>query len=65
MKIFLVFFMRFYYEFKLRLMSVEEIFEFVKKRFNKVRVKDMDDLIYLFMEEVIKFIYDLVRGNFR
>ncbi|WP_324734753.1 AAA family ATPase [Thermococcus sp. SY098] len=62
-KIFPAFFMRLHYEFKLRPMSLEETFELVKKRLNKVRIRDTDDPIYPFTEEAIKLIHELGKGN--
>ncbi|WP_010479506.1 AAA family ATPase [Thermococcus zilligii] len=62
-KIFPAFFMRLHYEFKLRPMSVEETFELVKKRLNRVRVRDTDDPLYPFTEEAIRLIHDLAKGN--
>ncbi len=62
-KIFPAFFMRLHYEFKLRPMSVEETFELVKKRLNRVRIRDTDDPIYPFTDEAIRLIHDLAKGN--
>ena len=62
-KIFPAFFMRLHYEFRLRPMSVEETFELVKKRLNRVRVKDTDDPLYPFTEEALRMIHDLAKGN--
>jgi hypothetical protein len=62
-KIFPAFFMRLHYEFKLRPMSIDEAYELVKKRLNKVRIRDTDDPIYPFTEEAIKLIHQLGKGN--
>ncbi|WP_048058286.1 AAA family ATPase [Pyrococcus yayanosii] len=57
------FFMRLHYEFKLRPMSFDEVLELVKKRLNRVRVKDTDDPIYPFTEKAIRLIHELGGGN--
>ena len=62
-KIFPAFFMRLHYEFKLRPMSLDEAYELVKKRLNRVRIKDTDDPLYPFTEDAIKLIHRLGRGN--
>ena len=62
-KIFPAFFMRLHYEFKLRPMSLEETFELVKKRLNKVRIRDTDDPIYPFTEDAVRLIHELAKGN--
>ncbi|WP_297421551.1 ATPase [Thermococcus sp.] len=62
-RIFPAFFMRLHYEFKLRPMSLDEAYELVKKRLNRVRVKDTDDPLYPFTEEAIKLIHQLGNGN--
>ncbi|WP_297508405.1 ATP-binding protein [Thermococcus sp.] len=62
-KIFPAFFMRLHYEFRLRPMSLDEVFELVKKRLNKVRIRDTDDPIYPFTEEAIRLIHQLGKGN--
>ncbi|HHH99999.1 MAG TPA: ATPase [Thermococcus litoralis] len=62
-EIFPAFFMRLHYEFKLRPMSLEEAFELVKKRLNKVRIRDTDDPIYPFTEDAIRLIHELAKGN--
>ncbi|MDV3103779.1 AAA family ATPase [Thermococcus waiotapuensis] len=62
-KIFPAFFMRLHYEFKLRPMSVEETFELVKKRLNRVRIRDTDKPLYPFTDEAIRLIHDLAKGN--
>ncbi|WP_048151321.1 P-loop NTPase family protein [Palaeococcus ferrophilus] len=62
-KIFPAFFMRLHYEFKLRPMSLEEAFELVKKRLNRVRIRDTDDPIYPFTEKAIELIHTLGKGN--
>ena len=62
-KIFPAFFMRLHYEFKLRPMSLDEAYELVKKRLNRVRIRDTDDPLYPFTEEAIKLIHQLGKGN--
>ncbi len=62
-KIFPAFFMRLHYEFKLRPMSLDEAYELVKKRLNRVRVRDTDDPLYPFTEEAVKLIHQLGKGN--
>jgi len=62
-KIFPAFFMRLHYEFRLRPMSLEETFELIKKRLNRVRIRDTTDPLYPFTEEAIKLIHDLGKGN--
>ncbi|ASI99471.1 ATPase [Thermococcus celer] len=62
-KIFPAFFMRLHYEFKLRPMSIDEAYELVKKRLNRVRIRDTDDPLYPFTEEAVKLIHELGKGN--
>ncbi|WP_297439291.1 AAA family ATPase [Thermococcus sp.] len=62
-KIFPAFFMRLHYEFKLRPMSLDEAYELVKKRLNRVRVRDTDDPLYPFTKEAVKLIHQLDKGN--
>jgi len=62
-EIFPAFFMRLHYEFKLRSMSVDETFELVKKRLNRVRIRDTDDPLYPFTEKAIELIHNLGKGN--
>ncbi len=62
-KIFPAFFMRLHYEFKLRPMSLDEAYELVKKRLNRVRIRDTDDPLYPFTEEAIRLIHQLGKGN--
>jgi len=62
-KVFPAFFMRLHYEFKLRTMRIDETFELVKKRLNKVRKKDTTDPLYPFTEEAIRLIHELGKGN--
>lgn len=62
-QIFPAFFMRLHYEFKLRPMSLDEAYELVKKRLNRVRIKDTDDPLYPFTEDAIKLIHRLGKGN--
>ncbi len=62
-KIFPAFFMRLHYEFKLRPMSLDEAYELVKKRLNRVRVKDTDNPLYPFTEDAVKLIHRLGKGN--
>lgn len=62
-KVFPAFFMRLHYEFKLRPMSLDEVFELVKKRLNRVRIRDTDDPIYPFTEKAIELIHTLGKGN--
>ncbi|WP_456394369.1 AAA family ATPase [Thermococcus sp.] len=62
-KIFPAFFMRLHYEFRLRPMSIDEAYELVKKRLNRVRIRDTADPLYPFTEEAIKLIHELGHGN--